>query len=327
MVRVLVKCSHCGAPLDVVAGAKVVACAYCNRRNVVPRMQTIAPQTPADWAPPKTWTPPDDADAASKPLRFHAAKVVAGVVVTAFRVVTTGVVLMMLAGGAYAVIRNARLQAERAEARRALAEKARTQVADVMRGLSEAAENGGALAERVGKATEHSGALIERLGDAVGAVGGDALAAMRWDGAAPYECAGNSRATLRGVTATLKDRTAIVAKANCKLRIIDCTIDAWQVLEIDGNAQVTIEASQLTSASDGVEIGANGKLELYDTTLRAGGVGVRVGSNGNALLGSGTVAGDKGALTLKSNARAEIRSVDIEGRVRGRKTHITGWPR
>jgi LSD1 subclass zinc finger protein len=54
----LVECSHCGAPLDVRDGLRLVKCAYCDHTSRVRSMHTIAAEAPPGWKPPPQWTPP-----------------------------------------------------------------------------------------------------------------------------------------------------------------------------------------------------------------------------------------------------------------------------
>jgi len=56
--RVLIRCSRCGAPLDVASGARRATCGYCGATSKVASTQTLAAMTPAGWTPPSTWTPP-----------------------------------------------------------------------------------------------------------------------------------------------------------------------------------------------------------------------------------------------------------------------------
>jgi len=57
--------------LAVETGDSLVKCAYCNKRNRVRSMRTLAMQRPDDWSPPPQWTPPEEAKAKSKPLNYE----------------------------------------------------------------------------------------------------------------------------------------------------------------------------------------------------------------------------------------------------------------
>jgi LSD1 subclass zinc finger protein len=72
LAAMLLECSHCGAPLDVRDGARIVKCAYCDHANQVRSMTTLAPQPPPGWKPPPQWTPPPHKPVPShRPLAYH----------------------------------------------------------------------------------------------------------------------------------------------------------------------------------------------------------------------------------------------------------------
>ncbi|MBW2456391.1 MAG: hypothetical protein JRI68_17860 [Deltaproteobacteria bacterium] len=71
----LIECNNCGAPLDVVSGARQVRCGYCRMTSPVRRMRTLSVQAPADWQPPKVWTPPAQAPQPSVALHYTATTV------------------------------------------------------------------------------------------------------------------------------------------------------------------------------------------------------------------------------------------------------------
>ncbi len=56
--RVILECSHCGAPLDVKEGSRLVRCTYCKVTTERTRMRTLHPERPVDFRPPVVWTPP-----------------------------------------------------------------------------------------------------------------------------------------------------------------------------------------------------------------------------------------------------------------------------
>jgi LSD1 subclass zinc finger protein len=98
--RVIVKCSHCGAPLDVSSSAKKVKCAYCRMVNVVQQAERVADQTPPGWVPPPKWTPPPNR-AGGQPLAYRPT---AGagrmpIVFILLGVGATGLAATMFAGG------------------------------------------------------------------------------------------------------------------------------------------------------------------------------------------------------------------------------------
>ena len=68
----LMECKNCGAPLHVSSGARQVRCGYCRMTSPTRRMRTISAQAPADWQPPKVWTPPAGAPQPSVALHYTA---------------------------------------------------------------------------------------------------------------------------------------------------------------------------------------------------------------------------------------------------------------
>lgn len=53
----IVQCSNCGAPLDVLGSETHVQCKYCGLSNQVRKMKTLHAITPVGWTAPPTWTP------------------------------------------------------------------------------------------------------------------------------------------------------------------------------------------------------------------------------------------------------------------------------
>ena len=54
----IVECGHCGAPLDIDEGSRVIRCRYCGSKNERRSARTVAAETPADFVPPAKWRPP-----------------------------------------------------------------------------------------------------------------------------------------------------------------------------------------------------------------------------------------------------------------------------
>lgn len=94
----LIECTRCGAPLDVPTGAKIVRCNYCRSSHNIQATRTIAAQTPSDWRPPATWTPPQHGPYPAAPLKYHRTNTVVVAVVVAsaaFLIVVTLVVVFV----------------------------------------------------------------------------------------------------------------------------------------------------------------------------------------------------------------------------------------
>ncbi|NUO51918.1 MAG: hypothetical protein HOV80_23965 [Polyangiaceae bacterium] len=57
-VRMILECSHCGAPLDVGSASGFTKCNYCGRTSRTRNLKTQHAVTPQGWAPPPQWLPP-----------------------------------------------------------------------------------------------------------------------------------------------------------------------------------------------------------------------------------------------------------------------------
>lgn len=86
----LIECTRCGAPLDVATGAKIARCNYCKSSHYVHATRTLAAQTPSDWRPPTTWTPPQHGPHPAQPLRYHRTNTVVLVLVAVGTVFAVG---------------------------------------------------------------------------------------------------------------------------------------------------------------------------------------------------------------------------------------------
>jgi hypothetical protein len=56
--RMILECSHCGAPLDVGSASGFTKCNYCGRTSRTRNLKTQHAVTPQGWAPPPQWLPP-----------------------------------------------------------------------------------------------------------------------------------------------------------------------------------------------------------------------------------------------------------------------------
>jgi len=89
----LLECNHCGAPLDIQAGATFARCTYCGRTQRVKAMRTQAVQTPQGWNPPPRWTPPPNFRAPTLPLTHDPSKTVNKIVMVVAVVIVATTVL------------------------------------------------------------------------------------------------------------------------------------------------------------------------------------------------------------------------------------------
>lgn len=97
----IVKCNHCGAPLDVPSGASKARCRYCGTQSRVRSMQTLHAQTPAAWRQPEVWVPPPEARAPSVPLPAQSVAVAAAG--TGCAIVLVPIVVLVAIAGAVGV--------------------------------------------------------------------------------------------------------------------------------------------------------------------------------------------------------------------------------
>lgn len=298
----LVECNHCGAPLDVKSGARVVACSYCNRQHKVPRMKTLAPETPTDWKPPPLWTPPPQARARSRPLRFHPVKLVAGVVFTIGRTL-----MALFAVGALMPV-----------------------LVFALHQLGKNQTGGGATAppelEQLGELVQNvvGDDGLRQLSRAVDDLGAGVISGMRWDGREPFRCE-NGSVTLEKVEAKLPGRTAVTVAGNCELRMVECTLESWQGIAVEGNGKLTVERSFIVAKGVAIDVSGNGHLELVETAVETPGTALHGSANAVLVLASGRVSGER-AIELESNARADVREAEISGKVDARAGKVQGLP-
>jgi hypothetical protein len=92
------------------------------------------------------------------------------------------------------------------------------------------------------------------------------VAAAKGDGTTPLSCSGSQELRLEGVAARLP-ATAITAAGNCKLTLVNVTVDAATAIEAGGNAEVTLEGGHLTGATLAVHATGNARVHATGTKL------------------------------------------------------------
>jgi len=97
-----------------------------------------------------------------------------------------------------------------------------------------------------------------------GAPGG---AAANWDGKTPYECGGNTTATITGVTANITSGPAINAGGNCVVTFKDCNITTDKGVEAGGNAQVTLDGGELKASDTAIDAGGNAQVTVKNAKV------------------------------------------------------------
>ena len=91
-------------------------------------------------------------------------------------------------------------------------------------------------------------------------------AAAAWDGTSTFECKGNDKVTLSGVTATVSD-TAIRAGGNCQLTLVNVKLTAPVGIEAAANAKVTMTGGSITASTNSVVTSAAANVTLTGTQV------------------------------------------------------------
>lgn len=112
-----------------------------------------------------------------------------------------------------------------------------------------------------------------------GTPGAPAAPGSTWDGQDTFTCAGSQTARLTGVTATLTDRPAVTASGNCTLELADCNLTAPVVLQVSGNATVTVTGGQIRGTEHAVRASGNARVNI-----RGANVTGDVARSGNATV-------------------------------------------
>jgi hypothetical protein len=125
-----------------------------------------------------------------------------------------------------------------------------------------------------------------------------------WNGEAALVCGGNQSMTIgnKQLEAAPELKGAFIkAGGNCRLRIVESTLEAKTVLSVGGNAQVTLVDSKLIGTRHGARLGGNGKLRLIRSRLEGKKAAARLLANGS----------------IEHDAKSRI-----AGRVHGRKSRV-----
>ncbi len=88
-----------------------------------------------------------------------------------------------------------------------------------------------------------------------------------WDGKSPFECKGNDKVTIDGVTAKLDKGAAITAKANCKVELINVDITAPTGVVAESNAVVTVKGGSVTGTEAAAKTSGNAKITFSGTKI------------------------------------------------------------
>jgi len=147
------------------------------------------------------------------------------------------------------------------------------------------------------------------------------LRAALWDGTSPLLCAGKESMTLRARTVRSQG-PLLQAAGDCRLRIEDCVLTAPMVLDVAGNARVTVVRSRLEGK---VVAAGNGSLAIVDTQVEGDTLGLEVSGDADVSIQGG---GIKAPRTISVDGNGKVRStaelscpVQVQGNGR-----LTGTP-
>jgi hypothetical protein len=141
--------------------------------------------------------------------------------------------------------------------------------------------------------------VVSTVGTGSGGI--PAVLGPSWDGTAPFECSGNEEVRIEGVHATLPGQTAVRARLNCDVTIIDSDITAMRGIDASGNGTTRLENTTLRTSSTGIELSMNKRLILVNSQIIAGGVGIDARQNADVTLEGGRVEGSPVAVQIDRN--------------------------
>ncbi|MCA9614420.1 MAG: hypothetical protein H6721_19955 [Sandaracinus sp.] len=266
----LVRCSRCGAPLDVAQGARRAKCGYCGATSRVASTQTLAAVTPGGWKAPPTWSPPPGLGLPSELPLQHARRAVRRASCTALfgTLFTAGMALIPLfASGTLSM------------------------------------PFFGKAARWDGSETLHC-AVNETLEieDLVIPEGAPTPLVL-------IEAAGpNCRVVLRNVQ--LRGDTIVRAGINAQVEIERSTLEGTTLVEGQTNTTVTLRDVRARARSHVVEAGLGATVDVRgDSKLSAGSTAIAVGLNGKVSL-DGPVVVEAERDAIEGELNFELRSRD-----------------
>jgi hypothetical protein len=111
---------------------------------------------------------------------------------------------------------------------------------------------------------------------------------IRWSGTEPFRCDGNDNVVLRDCASVSNTPAgnAVIAKGNCKVTLISCKIRGNPAIEVQDNAEVTMQGGELVSPPDfaayTVRMNQNAKLAIDGATVVGAEQAIRL--DGSAVL-------------------------------------------
>jgi hypothetical protein len=110
------------------------------------------------------------------------------------------------------------------------------------------------------------GLYIYRSATMAGGPSSRTAAAARWDGKAPFTCAGVDNLRLEGVSARLVG-AAITASGNCHLTLVNVDVTGATGIEAGGNAVVTVQGGSVTGTTFAIHATGNAKVDVTGTRV------------------------------------------------------------
>ena len=276
----LLECESCGAPLDVKEGVSVVRCAYCGRSADLSHYRKVAPVTPAEFVPPKEWTPPASSSVSSRPLRYRPHR-------TAARGMFTSLFMTAAIGGFVAwQVRNAG-QAVTAPAQA----NGTKMIGDALNVVSAAVD----LAKAKHAANQQT-------------ITGDAL---------PIVCNGNDDVTLMGKTISSETGVPVIASGNCTLKLVGCAVSGTTAITASGNAKVFVEGGSLAGKGPAIVLSGNSELDVSGGAQLTGDMTITATANTHVRVRGSEVTGTHIAVQATGNASVDTTGSVVHGKVGG----------
>jgi hypothetical protein len=273
----LLECESCGAPLDIKEGVNVIRCHYSGRSAELSKYRKVAPVTPAEFVPPKEWTPPASLPASGRPLKYRPRR-------SAARGAFTSLFMTAAIGGFVAwQVRNAGQPAP------AQPDQTKTMIGDALNVVSAAVD----LAK-----AKHAASL-------------QAVTAL------PVVCNGTDDVTLMGKTLSLDTGIPIVASGNCTLKLVGCAVSGTTAIAASGNAKVTVEGGSLAGKGPAVTLTGNSELDVSGGTQLTGDMTITATANTRARIRGSEITGTHVAVKATGGATVDTSGSVVHGQVAG----------
>ena len=277
----LLECESCGAPLDIKEGVSVVRCHYCGRSAELSRYREVAKVTPAEFVPPKEWTPPSTSPASGRPLRYRPRRSALGGVFTSL--------FMMTAIGGFVAWQVG--NAGQRTVSPSDPNQTKTMIGNALNVVSAAVD----LAK-----AKHAENLQRITGDAL-----------------PIVCRGNDDVTLMGKTISSETSVAIVVSGNCTMKLVGCAVSGMPAIAVSGNGHVTVEGGSLAGKGPAVVLSGNSELDASGGTQLTGDNTITASASTRARIRESEVTGTRVAIQATGSATVDTSGSVVHGKVAG----------